>query len=466
MKILLVNPPIPRKFRMLEYADEAGKKSILRRVMVGPPLGLNELAGMIPEEDVIILDQKAELDADPNYNHLEALIKEINEFKPEFVAITCLTAQYNSVMGMLEAIKNYDNKILTSVGGIHPSLCPEDFIGSKADIISIGIGKLSFYQIVQEFKKNKENADFSNIAGLALNKGDSLHFTKPLSEVSYDEFQECHMLENILPNRALTDKYDYRISRMDNKKIQYLSTSLGCTHKCNFCTVWPLTDGRYFHRDVESIISELKLMDEYPIIRFCDANTFGNVEKVRQLFNRIIEEGLNNHFYIADVRTDTVIRHPDLIKLAAKAGLKVTICGLEATSDEELKKYGKQNSIDTTREALRILNEAGIWVNGNYIVRPDFVEEDFDRVASFVTENPIYHAGFTILTPFPGTEQWEELKDQVVIKDYDYYNLTNAVLETKLPEREFYNKLSELYKTSAKATEKYFSIYGNPDQTK
>jgi radical SAM superfamily enzyme YgiQ (UPF0313 family) len=461
MNILLINPPIPNKIRMLEYADEQGRKAILRRVLVGPPLGLNEIAGMLPEEGIIILDQKTEVDQDPNYNYVEAIVNQIKDFQPEIIGITCMTAQYNSVKDLMEIIKKINPKILIVVGGIHPSSCPQDFNGAKADILSIGMGKLSFYQIVQEFKKNRDKADYSKIAGLAINQGDRFYYTKPLGEIDYDDFHQNYLRDDILPNRALTDRYNYTIPHL-KKKIHYLSTSQGCTHKCNFCYLWQMTDGRYFSRDVESIINEIKQMNEYPVIRFCDSNTFGNIRDIKQLFTRIIEEGLNNHYYIADLRTDTAVRRPDLIQLAAKAGLKVTICGLEATSDEELKKYGKDNTVAAIKEALRILNEAGIGVNGNYIVRPDYEEKDFERLGRFVDDNPIFHAGFTILTPFPGTGQWEELKDQVVIKDWDYYNLTNVVLQTKLPERTFYDKITELYKISDKATQKFVSIYGGP----
>ncbi len=458
MKILLVNPPIPYKFRMFEYADEEGRNAIKRRVLVGPPLALNEIAGVVPDEDVVILDQKTELDKNPDYDYLEEMLKEIKEFKPEIVGITCLTAQYNSVIKMIEAVKKLDNKILTLVGGIHPTSCPEGFEGTKVDLLSIGLGKYSFYHIVQELKKNGENADYSDIPGLAINKGSSFYFTKPLGKISYAEFQEHYLLSETPPNRSLTDKYNYTINK--GQKIHYLSTSQGCTHKCNFCYLWKMTDGRYFYREVENIINELKTMERYEVIRFCDAHTFGNIAKAKQLFTRIIEEGLNNHEYIADVRTDTVLKHPELMQLAAKAGLKVTICGLEATSNEELQKYGKDNTIETISEALVILNEAGIYVSGNYIIRPDYDEEDFDRVGRFVENNPIFHSGFTILTPFPGTEQWEELKDQIVIKDFDYYNLTNSVLKTKLEERNFYKKLTELYKLSGKSSQKFFDVYG------
>ncbi len=462
MRILLINPPVPHQFRMFDYADEAAKAAIVRRILVGPPLALNELAGMLPEDDIVILDQKAELDNSPSYDYIAAVVSEIERFRPEIVGFTCLTAQFNSVWAMISEVKAVDPSILTLVGGIHPTACPGDFAGSGVDILFIGLGKTTFAWVVAERKKNGASANYGEIPGLALRKGTGFLYTRSLAELSLGEYRQAHYRDDISPNRSLTDKYDYMFAPL-KKRIHYLSTTQGCTHKCNFCTLWGMTDGRFLCREASSIIDEIKTMDKYPVIRFCDANTLGDVSQSMRLFERIIEESLNKHIYFADVRTDTVVRNPELIKKAVSAGLKVVVCGVEATTDEELSNYDKGSSVETTIEAFRILNEAGIYVNGNYIVHPGYQEADFDRLERFVTDNPIFHAGFTILTPFPGTKQWEDMQDEIVIKNYDFYNLTNAVTRTALPEREFYSRLSELFKISSAATRKYNSIYGAVD---
>lgn len=459
MRVLLVNPPIPHKMRMIEFADAEGKKAMSLRVMVGPPLALNELAGVIPDEEVIILDQKTELDHNPNYDCQEHLVEVIKEFQPDLVGFTCITAQYNSVKAMLELVKKIDPNIITEVGGLHPTLCTEGFIDSSVDIISVGLGKASFRDIVKEIKKNGRKADFSHIPGLAFTNGTSLTYTKKLCEFTYQEIKDNFILDDIMPNRKLTDKYNYMIER-ENKSIQYISTSQGCTHKCNFCSIWPVANGFYFHKSVELIINEIKQMDQYQIIRFCDANTFGDLDKANYLFNSILEAGLDNHEYIVDVRTDFVIKHPEVLELAYKAGVRVAICGLESVNDEELKNYGKNNNVQNTVEALKILNQIGMRVNGNYIVSPEYGDKDFDILANFVQDNPIFHSGFTILTPFPGTGQWDIYKDRLTIKDFDYYNLTNAVFETKLPERVFYDKVTELYKIAAESRQNFLKLYG------
>jgi radical SAM superfamily enzyme YgiQ (UPF0313 family) len=173
-----------------------------------------------------------------------------------------------------------------------------------------------------------------------------------------------------------------------------------------------------------------------------------------------MEEGIKKE-YVADVRTDTIVKHPEVLTNAAKAGLHVAIIGLEATTDSELDKYNKKNSIENTVRAMEILNDEGVWISGNYIIDPDFDDEAFERVGAFVENHPIFFSGFTILTPFPGTEQYEILKDKIMIDNFDYYNLVNAVVKTRLPEKRFYDRINELYQIGRKSTQKFFETYKN-----
>lgn len=459
MNILLINPPVPNKFKIFDYCDEAGRSAIKKRVLIGPPLALNELAGVVPDENVYIVDQQEEVNMNPEYDYIEDTVRLIKEFEPQVVGITCLTSQFNNVKRLLDVIKKCNSKILCTVGGIHASSAPEDFSDTRADIISIGLGKHSFLHIIKEFKKDGFDADFTHIPGIAINNNGKLKYTKCLGEISYKEFMEEYFLGDIMPNRELTDRYQYLIPDAQ-KRMHYLCTSMGCTNKCNFCYLWKMTNGKYFHKEVDQIIKEIKTMDNYGVIRFADANTYGDMRRAEELFTRIKEEGLNrNHIFMGDVRADAVVRTPEIIKLSVDAGLRLVVCGLEATSDEELEKYGKGSGVKEIVEGLKILNELGVRVNGNYIVRPDYDERDFDRLRNFIEDNPIHNSTLTILTPFPGTEQWKELKDQIVIDDFDYYNLTNCVLKTKLSEEQFYLQIAETYRTIDKSGKKYKVIY-------
>ena len=53
-------------------------------------------------------------------------------------------------------------------------------------------------------------------------------------------------------------------------------------------------------------------MEEYPVIRMVDSHTFGIINIQDLLFETLIKEEIYA-CYIVDVRTDTVVKHPDVI---------------------------------------------------------------------------------------------------------------------------------------------------------
>jgi hypothetical protein len=52
---------------------------------------------------------------------------------------------------------------------------------------------------------------------------------------------------------------------------------------------------------------------------------------------------------------------------------------------------------------------------------------------------------FTVLTPLPGTKLYDDLKDKIMTTNYDHFDFFHTVLPTRLPLREFYKELFNLY---------------------
>ena len=224
----------------------------------------------------------------------------------------------------------------------------------------------------------------------------------------------------------------------------YLFTSLGCPYRCSFCSIWPQYGGHYARRDIESVIRELKTLDDYIAVRFADANTLADPAFIEALFDRIAEEGIRKIF-IMDIRVDTAARHPALIARLARGGLKVAIVGFESFRQEELDRYNKGLQAELIEQAVRVLEENGVMVRGNYVIPPDYGEEDFAALADYAAAHPTSLAGYTILTPMPGTPFWSEARDRIVDRDLAKYNLFNCVMRTRLPLEKFYERVSDLW---------------------
>ena len=54
-------------------------------------------------------------------------------------------------------------------------------------------------------------------------------------------------------------------------------------------------------------------------------------------------------------------------------------------------------------------------------------------------------ASFAVLTPLPATDLFEEVKDQMILHDYDYFDFIHTLLPTRLPLKKFYQEYHSLY---------------------
>jgi len=147
---------------------------------------------------------------------------------------------------------------------------------------------------------------------------------------------------------------------------------------------------------------------------------------------------------VADVRADTVVRHPELFKIWRRAGLAAAVIGFEEISDERLAQLNKRTEVATNVAAMAILKDLGIRIIGDFIISPDYSAADFDRLEQFVEANDIDLPLPSILTPIPGTPLYKKWQAQITIHDLDYYTFTNAVVPTRMPEKEFYKTYSAL----------------------
>ena len=84
-------------------------------------------------------------------------------------------------------------------------------------------------------------------------------------------------------------------------------------------------------------------------------------------------------------------------------------------------------------------------VRGNYVIPNDYTEADFDALAEYSSQNPVVYAGYTILSPMPGTVFYKEVEDQIVEHDYSRYNFFNSVLRTTLPYERFHERVGGLW---------------------
>ena len=84
-------------------------------------------------------------------------------------------------------------------------------------------------------------------------------------------------------------------------------------------------------------------------------------------------------------------------------------------------------------------------LRGNYVIPPDYTENDFESLRHWAEDNAVAYAGYTVLTPMPGTGLWHEMKDSITDTDLRKYNFFNCVTKTALPLETFYRRTAALW---------------------
>jgi radical SAM superfamily enzyme YgiQ (UPF0313 family) len=436
MKILLINPPRSPHNAILGHAPSEAKRFIHKK-LVGPPLGLITIAGAVPDHDVSVLDMKGQYDLDPLSPAPDVLALEwMEKTKPDIVGLTIITSEFNASMNIAQAIRRRDPGVLIVAGGLHPTLCPGDFFDKPVNVLCTGPAARQFQEIVSAREKQGR---FDHIPGIFIRTGTGMKFTK------CEDGIDAAGADFIMPRREMLSPWmsTYFVGHGPGP-VTYLFTSLGCPYSCSFCSIWPQFKNAYFQREVESVIAELKTLDDYPVVRFADANSIVEPSFMEHLFDRIQAEGIHKE-YVMDLRTDTIVAHPRLMEKMARLGLKVVISGFESFRSSELKAYHKTTSANQIHEAIEILHANNIQIRGNYVVPPQYDKDDFAALADYASSHRVAFAGYTVMTPMPGTSLYESMKNDIIDRDYDKYNFFNCVLKTRLPLHEFYSELGRLW---------------------
>ncbi len=386
-------------------------------VFLFEPLALEYVGAAVAQDhDVRILDQRLDKDVRGT----------LESFRPEIVGITSYTVHVNCVKRLFEQIKGWNPDVLTVVGGHHATVAPEDFLSPSIDLIVRGDGVAAFREIVKRFERGE---DFEGIPGVARTDADE----PPLSELDDLPF----------PDRSLTAQYRKEYYSEYMKPLASIRTSKGCPYRCSFCALWKIAGGRYLKRRPEKIVEELAGIEEEYVF-FADDESLVDVERMKRLALLIGEAGIRKRYFLYG-RSDTIRRHPELLAMWKEVGLERVFVGFEFFRDADLDLIRKGSTTDDNIKAAKVLHDLGIDIYASFIIRPEFGREDFEACRRYCRELGLSFATFSVLTPLPGTDFYDEVEDRMIVRDHEYFDFIHTILPTALPLKEFYRQYHRLY---------------------
>jgi radical SAM superfamily enzyme YgiQ (UPF0313 family) len=150
---------------------------------------------------------------------------------------------------------------------------------------------------------------------------------------------------------------------------------------------------------------------------------------------------------LAQSRVDLVAENPDLLRLWRPLAKNFDIFfGFESPTRRGLDALHKGTDVSKTLDAIRVAREYGFGVTGNFIIDPDFTEEDFAELWDFVETHQLRRVGFTLLTPLPGTQYFDQSKSKLKIMDWSQYDLHHLLWEPRLPVERFFELYCETWR--------------------
>jgi anaerobic magnesium-protoporphyrin IX monomethyl ester cyclase len=412
MKVLLVEP--------LKVIWE------MMRPCIPVPLGLAQLAAVLEEQkiDVKIIDCTA-----LNIGR-QALAEAIRQEQPEIVGTTALTPFLYKAVEVAGVAKEVDRRIITVLGGPHVTYLPEKTLRENAaiDIVACGEGDRVMVDLVRCIERAGQ---LSQVKGIGFRSNGSVILTEPQPLVDVDELP--------LPAYHLLPMHRYYFVLLG--RFATVIASRGCPHRCTFCSEWRFWGSRWRQRDPKKIGDELELLvRRYKVesIWFGDDCFNVSAEMIRGICDEIKTRNLSfNWFYQG--RADLLVEHRDLLPLMKETGNRMVQIGIEASTDRELEEMNKNLSLDKVAEAVKLLRNHDIVAQGLMIVgtRNDSAESIIQKVR-YMQRLDVDFPIFTMFTPFPGSDVYNEAKvnNWLETEDYSLYDMSNAIMPTKHLTRE------------------------------
>ena len=416
MRIALVKPPIGGilGLEMLTFVE---------------PLGLICVAGALEAEghECRVVDLR--LDGE------EAGLAAIERFAPELVAIQCnFTTERKRAARIAQRVRERLPAASVVVGGHDASRDPGWFADPAIDAVVVGDGEEVVPPLAAALAAGDDPA---RVPGLVLNRDGG--------QVATGHAPARRELDSLpLPARHLIAHYAPHYYINFRKPLALVETARGCPFVCNFCSVWKFHESTFREKSPARVVEELAAV-EAPNVFVTDDIFWMNVKRGHEMARAIKAAGIRKYFTV-QTRTDIICKFPHLVEEWKECGDLAIFLGLEAVTDEGLRAVNKKNTASNNVRALEILKDLGVGFTPNFIVDPAWERDDFARLRDWIEEMGAYNSGFTVLTPLPGTDLWNEVSGNVTTHEWEMYDIVHAVLPTRLPLDEFYEEYSRLWR--------------------
>ena len=307
----------------------------------------------------------------------------------------------HGVIRSIDIAKEYRRRGKTVIlGGYMASIMPEEAV-KYCDSLIIGDAELVWQQMLSDF----ENGNLKKT------------YEKPLEGNWYSTPSPRF---DLLEGKNLGDFLPVQAGR-------------GCPNSCSFCSVSCLYSGRYVKRPLPEVIRDIEQIKSlgYKKILLLDDNIFSDRKYLDSLLDTLIKLDIS---WMSQCEI-TIGKDDELLEKLQKSGCTTLSFGLESISRESLISMDKGWAVPAEYDFLiQNIRNHGIDVSTEMVVGGEGdTLESIRMTKDFIERNKISVPRFYILTPFPGTRFFDQIKEEgrLVNNDIYSYDGTSAVYRPK-----------------------------------
>lgn len=354
----------------------------------------------------------------------------------DLVAISAITSTAPQSYRLADKVRAAG--IVTVIGGTHATFLPDEAL-QHADFVVRGEGEFAFQELVD-----------------AIQAGEGLERIQNLSYIASDGRAVHNQERPKIPNLDVNPIPDYHlITGWEPGGVVSIATSRGCPFSCTFCSVPGMYGHAFRTHSIDRVLEELKIhAPRASYVFFADDIFTANKKRVKELFSRMIESGLTPQWG-AQVRTETV-DDPELLQLMRDSNCFNVYVGFESINPRTLKLFQKKQDLAKIERSIERFHAHNIKIHGMFVIGSD--EDDLETIEAtrrFAREQDIDSIQFMILTPIPGSPDWDTLYARgaryVINQKWSFYDGHHVVHQPR--------RISpyELQMAAIKAMQKFYS---------
>ena len=343
--------------------------------------------------------------------------------KPDAVGFSVLAYNADCALELSRTVKRTSPETVIIWGGYHASSVPEVVRDPSVDFAVIGEGERPFVALLSALA---EGGDVASIPGLAYKRDGTVAVTPAARPV--EDLDSLPWPSRIGPYKTFTLVHPSPKTQRGLMEVMY---SRGCPHRCAYCNSPVVSGNRVRWRSAARVVDEVQhLQNAYgtDVIYFTDLTFNENKARVLALCRELTDRRVRVS-WICGCRTDCM--SPELLDAMRKAGCSRIHYGIESLDVCELARMNRPDGLERSKEVFRYTHESGIITRGYIMLGfPTQTREDIERMAPVLRTFAVDDLRISLLTPFPGTELFDEYKRSglLLTEDFSQYTTDEPVV--------------------------------------